>query len=413
MEKASATSAPAARDCVLFATADWDTPYWTNKQHTAVEMAKLGWRVLYVESVGLRAPNLRSGMDWGRIARRLWRGLRGPRKVQDNIWVISPLTIPFKHGSTWVRAFNQGYLAWTIRRFLNRQGFSSPLIWTYHPFVLQTLEQLRLGHAEEASSQVVYHCVDDLSAIPGVDKAAFNAEEVRLLERADAVFTTATSLRDKCARHNSNTHLYPNVADPVHFGKALQPGPLHPSLAGISEPRIAYIGALSDFKVDFSLLHEVALARPDWQFVLVGDEREGQHNATLRDLSSLPNVHRLGYQPYAALPELLRGIQVGLLPTLINEYTRGMFPMKYYEYLSAGVPVVSTPLEFTQATRTWMEVADNASGFVQAIDKQLKTAAGQRDQVSLAIGDNTWGARMSAMLSRIPTQNQTDARQQQ
>ncbi len=397
-----ATNKAAARDCVLFATADWDTPYWTNKQHTAVEMAKLGWRVLYVESVGLRAPNLRSSMDWGRIARRLWRGLRGPRKVQDGIWVISPLTIPFKHGSAWVRAFNQGFLAWTIRRFLSRQRFTNPLIWTYHPFMLQTLEQLKVKGKTGSKAQVVYHCVDDLSAIPGVDKTAFNQEEVRLLERADAVFTTATSLRDKCMRHNSNTHFFPNVADPEHFGRALQPGDIPPALADIPEPRIAYIGALSDFKVNFSLLEKVAQIRPDWQFVLIGEEREGQSNETLRDMSRMPNVHLLGYQPYGTLPELLRGIQVGLLPTLINDYTRGMFPMKYYEYLSAGVPVVSTSLDFTKTIRTWMEVADDAPGFVKAIEKQLKAASGQRESVGRAIGDNTWSARMNAMLSHVP-----------
>ena len=79
-----------SKDCILFATADWDTPYWTNKQHTTRELAKRDYRVLYVESVGLRRPRLGSARDYSRIVRRLKRGLRGARRVEDRIWVLSP-----------------------------------------------------------------------------------------------------------------------------------------------------------------------------------------------------------------------------------------------------------------------------------------------------------------------------------
>ena len=87
--------------CVLFSTADWAAPYWTNKQHTAALLGKRGTQVLYIESVGLRAPSASSGKDWSRLGKRLVTGLRsllmGPRHVQANVWVLSPLVIPFKH----------------------------------------------------------------------------------------------------------------------------------------------------------------------------------------------------------------------------------------------------------------------------------------------------------------------------
>jgi len=93
------------RDVVLLATADWDHPFWTNKQHVAVAMAQLGHRVLYVESVGLRPPRL-EGQDLGRIWRRLRRGLRPPRRVAEGIWVWSPLLIPAAYGG-WKQSMNQ------------------------------------------------------------------------------------------------------------------------------------------------------------------------------------------------------------------------------------------------------------------------------------------------------------------
>ena len=80
-------------DFVVLATADWDHPLWTNKQHVAVALAAEGNRVLYVESLGLRSAQP-TGRDLKRILKRLRRGLRLPRLVQKGIWVWSPLVIP-------------------------------------------------------------------------------------------------------------------------------------------------------------------------------------------------------------------------------------------------------------------------------------------------------------------------------
>jgi glycosyltransferase involved in cell wall biosynthesis len=392
-----------APHCILLATADWDTPYWTNKQHTASQLAQKGWKVLYVESVGLRAPRLGSGLDLGRLARRLWRGLKGVRKVQDNVWVLSPLVLPVLHSHPWVRAFNQGLLAWMVRRFMHVQGSQRPLIWTYHPYVLELLQRLN-AQAESRTGSLVYHCVDDLAAIPGVDATAFRAEERRLLEQADMVFTTSAALRDQCSPYNAQVHFHPNVVDLDHFAQAHRPGPLPADLQTIPEPRLAYIGALSDFKIDFQLLIEVAKARPEWNLVLIGEEREGQRSALLQQLGSLPNVHLLGYKTYAQLPDYLRGLNVGLLPTLVNDYTHGMFPMKYFEYLAAGLPVVSTPLAFTREPNLEMRIAATSEAFVAAIEAQLQRSKYSEQQSRSLVGHNTWGFRIDRMLEELQRQ---------
>lgn len=395
-----ANRAPAgeARDCILFSTADWDEPYWTNKQHTAVELAKRGWRVLYVESVGIRSPRVASGRDWKRLWRRLWRGVRsvvlGAPARADNIWVMSPLTFPARHHWPLVRSFNRALLRFTVNRSANALGFEKPVVWTYHPYLLDAIATLDRGG-------LVYHCVDDLREIPGVDVAAFNAAEERLLGEATAVFTTAQSLRDRCARLNANTHYFPNVVDALHFGQATEPGELPPELAAIPEPRIVYHGVLSDFKVDLALLIAVAKMRPDWQLVLIGQEREGQQSPLVAELARLPNVHLLGYRSYARLPAYLRGVQVGMLPTLLNDYTRSMFPMKFYEYLAAGLPVVSTPLAFTADVAEGLEIGASAPEFAAAIERQLARGRLSAEEARRYVGDNTWDARTAKMLASI------------
>lgn len=383
-------------DCVLFSTADWDEPYWTNKQHTARILASRGWRVLYVESVGLRSPKLASGKDWARIWRRLWSGLRsnflGAPEREHNVWVLSPLMFPASHHLPVVRYFNQVLLRRSITRFLRKHLFSRPLTWTYHPFMLETIAGMPRG-------PLVYHCVDDLAAIPGVDVEVFSAAQQRLLESSDAVFTTAEALKERCLPFNANTHFFSNVADVAHFGQALESDALPADLAVIPEPRLVYHGVLSDFKVDFPLLIEIARMHPEWHWVIIGEEREGQRSEFVPQLTALPNVHLIGYRSYQELPQYLRAMNVGVLPTLLNDYTRSMFPMKFYEYLAAGLPVVSTPLDFAREPRPGLAVGSDAKSLAAAIARQLERGRLSIDEVQAVVGENTWEKRLDKMLA--------------
>lgn len=386
----TADFAAVPRDCVLFSTADWRAPYWTNKQHTARQLAATGRRVLYVESIGLRTPGA-NARDFKRLWLRLRRGLAPVREVEPGVWLLSPLAVPFKQHWAAVRLLNQGLLALRIRWAMLRIGMRRPLVWTYHPFMLQALDML-------PHRGLVYHCVDDLAAVPGIPAEPFRAEERKLLARCDAVFVTSAALLDLCKPHNPHTWYFPNVVDAEHFGKALQPGPIPEDLARIPEPRLAYIGALSDYKVDFHLLHDTARAHPEWQWVLIGDEREGQQDPWLAAMRELPNVHLLGHRDYAQLPDYLRGIAVGLLPTLVNDYTRSMFPMKYFEYIAAGRPVASTPLEFTRQQHEALQIGDDPKGFAEAIERSIARGTLAPPQAAAAVADNTWDARLRKML---------------
>ncbi len=393
---AEAGPAPAdevPRDVVLFSTADWRAPYWTNKQHTARQLAATGRRVLYVESIGLRSPGA-NARDFRRLWLRLRRGLAPVREVERGVWLLSPLAVPFKQHWRAVRLLNQGLLALRIRWSLWRIGMRRPLVWTYHPFMLDALAMI-------PHHGLVYHCVDDLAAVPGIPAEPFRAEERRLLARCDAVFVTSAQLLEHCRPHNPHTWYFPNVVDAEHFGKALQPGPIPEDLARIPEPRLAYIGALSDFKVDFRLLHDAASAHPEWQWVLIGDEREGQHDRWLAAMRELPNVHLLGHRDYGQLPDYLRGIAVGLLPTLVNDYTRSMFPMKYFEYIAAGRRVVSTPLEFTRHESAALEIGGDHEAFAGAIARSLARPHLSAASAAAAVGDNTWAARLDKMTALV------------
>jgi glycosyltransferase involved in cell wall biosynthesis len=388
-------------DVILFSSADWQSRYWTNKQHIATRLAARGHRVLYVETVGLRLPGL-NGLDAKRIISRLKRGLSPVAQVRKNLWTLSPLTIPLAHRNPAVAAINSWQLRTRIKKWISANDVQTPLVWTYHPYMLDAIELLDV-------STLVYHCVDDLGAMPGIDRESFEIAERKLLDRADITFTTSHFLQARCATiAGPRAHYFCNVADVAHFGKARAAGVLPPELESIPRPRLCYLGALSDFKVDFELLDKIAGARPNWQFVFVGEEPAGQFNTRLAQLAKRPNVHLLGWRPYADLPQYLRGFDVALLPQLINDYTRAMFPMKFFEYLAAGLPVVSTPTEALVDFNSIHSIAPDAESFAGAIQTLLGSKSKPLPLDCRVLQDNSWDSRLDRMLAAINGHGQAD-----
>ncbi|MBF7980262.1 MULTISPECIES: glycosyltransferase [Rahnella] len=385
-------------DFIIFATADWHEPYWTNKQHTAKSFKGLGHRVLYIESVGLRSPNFASKKDVFRIINRIKKGFKtiifGAKQQENDIWVLSPLLIPAAHRYPTVKKFNAWILKKLIERHVKFAKFRDPIIWTYHPFIMDSIVGLDYH-------RLVYHCVDDLSSVPGIDKANFLTEEQKLLRLADKVYTTTESLKIRCIEFQNNTEYFSNVVDFEHFSLAFETMEIPEDIKRIPTPRIIYHGVLSDFKVDFQLLYDVASVNKDLSFILLGDEREGQKNEVFENLKKLPNVYALGYRSYSDLPKYLSQMNAAILPTLINEYTNYMFPMKYYEYISAGIPIITTALKFTESVSNGLFIAHDVDEFSKCIHLSLRRGRFSFAEAKAYVGDNTWEARSELMLDRI------------
>ena len=365
----------------------------------ARELAGRGWRILYIESLGLRAPQLGSSRDWKRILRRLKRGvvafLGGPAQVEQNIWVLPPLVLPGLHHWGIARWFNRKILDFTIRRFMGRHEFDQPVIWTYHPMMLDVISSV--GHGP-----IVYHCVDDVSAVPGIHQENYKTAEINLLKRADHVFTTALPLKAYCEKFNPNTVYFSNVVDFEHFASGdINTEEEPPDLKEIPRPRLVYHGVLSDYKVDFQLLLDAARLKKDWHWVIIGEERQGQKSPLVEQLRELKNVHFLGYKSYEELPRYLQRMDVGLLPSLLNEYTRSMFPMKFYEYIAAGLPVVSTPLDFTKEIKEALKISGNLSDFIDGIQIQINKGLISYKDREIFVSDKRWEIRTKKMINRI------------
>jgi glycosyltransferase involved in cell wall biosynthesis len=379
------------RDIVCVGFADWDTELWTNQHHLMSRLARDN-RVLFVESLGLRQPQL-ARRDLTRIARRLRRGLAPPRSV-DGLYVLSPLVLPF-HSYRAVRALNGRLLPALVRRTVRRLGFgSSPILWAYVPQAEVLLDVL-------APELVIYHCVDDMAVQTGIDTAAFRAAEERFAARADLVLASAPALASRMRTLSSNVLYAPNVADTELFATALAPGPVDSALAALPAPRIVFTGAIVQAKLDFDLLIELARTRRAWSFALVGPVGPGDPRTDVSALAAEPNIHLLGARAYCELPDVLRAADAGLIPYARNELTESIFPMKVYEYLAAGRPVVSTPLPALQAVAE-VATAPDAEGIAGLLDQALtRDDPERRAERSRVVASHSWERRLQEIEAAI------------
>jgi glycosyltransferase involved in cell wall biosynthesis len=354
------------RDIVCVGFADWATDLQTNQHHLMRRLAREN-RVLFVESLGLRRPQL-AGRDLRRIASRLLSGLRGPREA-DGLQVLSPLVLPF-HGNPIARRLNRWLLPALVRRATRRLGMANLILWAYVPQAEALLDTIQ-------PQLVIYHCVDDLAAQPGIDAEGFQAAEQRFAGRADLVLASALGLAERLRAISTNVLYTPNVADTELFASALHDGPLDPALAKLPAPRIVFTGAIVTTKLDLGLLVELARTKPSWSFALVGPVGPGDPRADVSSLMAEPNIHLLGPRSYEELPRVLRGAHAGVIPYARNRLTDSIFPMKVYEYLAAGLPVITTPLP-SLARIDAVVSAPDAPGFARLLEEAITQDSPER-----------------------------------
>lgn len=169
----------------------------------------------------------------------------------------------------------------------------------------------------------------------------------------------------------------------------------------LPKPVIGYIGGMHRH-VDFGLVREMALRRPNWSWVCVGALQ-----AALGDLDGLPNVHLTGERPHSELVDYVRQFDVCIVPYVSSPYTATVVPTKINEYLAVGKPVVSTALppvcDFNHEHQILITCAAEPESFLDAIAQALamprneETRLRRRRVAELA----DWGPRFNEMCRLI------------
>jgi glycosyltransferase involved in cell wall biosynthesis len=368
---------------LCLAAASW-AGMWARAQQFMSIYAAGGNRIMYVDPPitylsPFKNPALRGA------PRNSWQ----PRG--ENIYIYSPpVILPFGNLYRGINRFNQRIIAAGLVKACAAVAFKPTICWTYLPNTVDL--NLPDGVA------LVYDCADEHTAFPGlISKETVLQMEKELFARADVSLVSARELYQRKKDFSPRLAVVPNGADVEHFSSALKPGlAVPPELAQLPRPIIGYIGAVSPW-LDQEMLAEAARAHPEWSFVLIGPVDTG-----VSLLSSLPNVLLPGRRPYSELPAYLGCFDIAVIPVRINSLTTGVNPVKLYEYLAAGRPVVSSDLPEVRAFRPQVAIAKSSTEFVSRLEEELAAdSPGKRAERLLIAGQHSWKARAEAAAEAV------------
>ena len=293
----------------------------------------------------------------------------------------------------------------TVVRPLRKRGWGEPLVdaqaiatarglvagrtsgaWLYTPMMSD------LVMAFDAAP-VVYDVMDDLANFDFAP-AGMRDREAALLGRADIVFAGGRTLYENRRGVGAKVHCHPSGVEVERFTADTAPHPVPAMLRG---PVFAYAGVI-DERLDYTLIAALADAFPHGHVLLAGPVVK----VDARLLPQRPNVHFTGRLPYDALPSLLAGTDVALMPFAINRATASISPTKTLEYFAARRPVVSTPIaDVVSAYGDIVYVAAGAGAFAGAVRAALHAPSERIERGFAAASAQTWDAIFSRMWEEL------------
>jgi len=270
----------------------------------------------------------------------------------ERLRVIKPWNV-LPMGRHWriFHSLNMQLLNYQIRKC----SFDIPpdIWWVYDPVMVTVARKI-------PARLLIYDCVDRHAAYGGY-RGLVDTMESRLLEMADIVFVTARGLETHCRKHAENVYFMPNGFDADLYGGS---SGVHSLLSTVPRPIIGFVGGLGHW-LNIDLITYIAQARPDWSLVFVGPLGD-----KARCFPQIRNIHLLGRFSREEMPSFIRGFDVGIVPFHETVLTKTVNPLKAYEYLACGIPVVSTTMPELDHLDSVRQVR-SFDAFVSAVEDAL------------------------------------------
>ncbi len=358
-------------DVLVFPVIDWDWRF-QRPQHLSLELARRGHRVFYISTTLLPV--------FGWFESRL-------RLIEKNVYVLElpgggnpPDIYRDIPDDVQLAAMEFG-----LRYLKQKYVIGATLSLVDYPFWAPLARRLN-------NNIVLYDCMDDYQSFSNAGRPARELEP-EIARDADLVVCSSTYLQERIGRLGRESILIRNAADPEHFGTRPTSLTVEPG-----KQTVGYYGSITDY-IDIGLLTYAARSLPDARFIVIGRNMIGDNNGKdLSELAALPNVTLTGEVPYQRLPEYVHAFDVGVLPYRIGAHSLATDPVKVWEYLSAGKPVVAVRFPEIERLGDLIALTDGREEFVDAIRSALAhDSPAEAERRRTFARDNTWSSRCDAI----------------
>ena len=357
-------------DVLVFPVVDWHDRF-QRPQHLSTELAKLGARVFYfcnrfVPSLCIYKPAI--------------------TEVAPNIyWTMLPGSIhPPDIYNDIPSDLQEAAIVEGIQRVRDSYKIGAAVSIVDYPFWAPIVRQL-------PNTVVVYDCMDAYASFANAGPPARELEQ-DVIASADIVVCSSEHLRNNMRRYGRESILVRNAVTVSHFEK-------RPELPAFERrrPTAGYWGATAEW-TDIELLIHAARQLPDIDFVLIGEVMR----IDVSELAALPNVRMIGEVTYPQLPAYLHGFDVCLLPYRMCEYALASDPMKVWEYMSAGKPVVAVRFPEIERLHELVTLTSTRAEFAEGIRRCIaENDPALRERRITCARENSWESRAAQLHAAV------------
>jgi len=368
---------------------------WSNLWKRNQTMVSMLARQPYINDVLFVNPQVYIGdliktpyKELNRFRRNYWRYVV-PRKVEDSVTVFTPVVLPL---SSQVPCL--GETTYRIDTRVFRPYVDSDYVLLLNRFV--GFNDRTFSETFAHASFKVFDWSDDFETFTSSESIRQTLAGIRdrYLEECDLVIAVNDHLAERARRVSEQVYTVRNATNFESLNSADRPETkLAPAFHRIPKPVIGYMGNLCSARLDRDLLDYLSVQRPDWHLVFLGPHTEKYPLG--KELAARKNIHVLPPVAYSDLPRSLKGFDVCMIPHLLNEHTMGNDPIKLFDYLATGRPVVSTPTAGTAGFDDVISIARSKEEFLHVVEKLLESG-NSPDMKAARIErarQNSWTAR--------------------
>ncbi|WP_462251682.1 glycosyltransferase [Ekhidna sp.] len=289
-----------------------------------------------------------------------------------------------------VSAWNHQIVANRVNKWLKQNNWDSYSYINSYNYHYPNL----CDHLKGEQMKRVYHCVDPIVKPYTMKHGIRNQEES--VNNSDLVISTAPQLQKEW-QEKKPSFMIPNAVNYKHFNS---PQKYVPSVRSLGKKIIGYFGAI-ERRIDYDMLIVTFKANPDWTLVMAGPVEE---KYVPEEIWTMDNVHFIGRYSYDELPALIYSVDATIIPFKVDEAAKSIYPLKLYEYMSTGKPIVCTSFnpDLLVPVADKVYIAKDGGDVEEAIEKALhdKDVEKQLERKTFA-SMNTWEHRAKKFLNYL------------